>query len=96
MSEEEKKAIEVLKSKRASEQLMISGKMCVDILLNLIEKLQNQNQEYGKALEEWINGERVSFYCVHKKEIQNIIHNLNNDIDYWRSDCLRDLEKLLK
>ena len=40
MTNEEKKAIEVLKSKRASEQLMISGKMCVDILLNLIEKQQ--------------------------------------------------------
>ena len=53
MSEEEKKAIEVLKSKRASEQLMISGKMCVDILLNLIEKQQKeleQEKEKNKNL----------------------------------------------
>lgn len=61
MSEEEKKAIEVLNNKRPSEQMLISGKMCVNILLNLIEKQQKelkQKEEMIKKLEQDVEGYR--------------------------------------
>lgn len=45
MNEEEKKAIEILKNKRPSEQMLISGKMCVDIILNLTEKQNKKLKE---------------------------------------------------
>lgn len=45
MNDEEKKAIEILKNKRPSEQMLISGKMCVDIILNLTEKQNKKLKE---------------------------------------------------
>ena len=47
------------------------------IVLNLIEKqskeieeLKSRNQGKTEALEEWINGERVSIHCIHKDKIK--------------------------
>ena len=48
LSDEEKKAIEILTNKRPSEQMLISGKMCVNVLINLIEK---QSKEIEKLKE---------------------------------------------
>lgn len=50
LNEEEKKAVEVLKNKRASEQMLISGKMCVDMLINLITKQQKEIEEKNIAI----------------------------------------------
>lgn len=50
MNDEEKKAIEILKNKRPSEQMLISGKMCVDIILNLIEKQDKMINEMAETL----------------------------------------------
>lgn len=38
-----------------------------------IEELKSRNQGKTEALEEWINGERVSIHCVHKNKIKEKI-----------------------
>jgi len=44
-----------------------------------IEELKSRNQEKTEALEEWINGERVSMHCVHKDKIKAKIEELENE-----------------
>lgn len=41
-----------------------------------IEELKSRNQGKTEALEEWINGERVSIHCVHKNKIKEMIKEL--------------------
>lgn len=50
LSDEEKKAIETLTNKRPSEQMLISGKMCVNVLINLIEKQSKEIEELRKNI----------------------------------------------
>jgi hypothetical protein len=45
-----------------------------------IEELKSRNQGKTEALEEWINGERVSIYCVHKNKIKAKIEWLTTNI----------------
>ena len=55
MSDEEKKAIETLTNKRPSEQMLISGKMCVNVLINLIEKQSKEIEESKQKEKEAYN-----------------------------------------
>lgn len=41
-----------------------------------IEELKSRNQGKTEALEEWINGERVSIHCIHKDKIKAKIEEL--------------------
>lgn len=81
LTEEEKKAIEVLKSKRASEQLMISGKMCVDILLNLIEK-QQKEIEHWKAGMKIVERDKNNHIERLEKELNSLKEKNKEAIDY--------------
>ncbi len=71
-SKEEKKAIEVLKNKRPSEQMLISGKMCVDILTNLIEKQQNKIKDVKTRLEYYLIG-NMSFNKESQEEFKKLL-----------------------
>ena len=51
MSEEEKKAIEILKNKKHWECLAISGKTCLDIALNLITKQQKEIEKANRTID---------------------------------------------
>lgn len=42
-----------------------------------IEELKSRNQGKTEALEEWINGERVSIHCVHKNKIKEKIEEVD-------------------
>lgn len=92
MSEEEKKAIEVLKSKRASEQLMISGKMCVNILLNLIEKQQKElEQEKEKNIK---LKEKLTYDKEKINEKLRIANDINNPLHYEKGFYMNDYQKI--
>lgn len=42
-----------------------------------IEELRTRNQGKTEALEEWINGERVSIHCIHKDKIKAKIEEID-------------------
>lgn len=49
-------------------------------LENLIKRnkeLEEHNEENIKALEEWINGERISIHCLPKSKVKEKIEELN-------------------
>ena len=78
MNEEEKKAIEVLKNKRPSEQILISGKMSVDILVNLIENQQKELEKNTERINELINEVTLKQCELEKKD--KIIDLMANNI----------------
>ena len=82
----------------------------IQVVLNLIEKqskeieeLKSRNQEAIEALEEWINGERVSIHCIHKAKIKAKIEPKLKELDeqineewkkYGNSKELQDMEDM--
>ena len=80
LRDEEREAIEWLKRLVKLNKRNNLDDTFAEILLNLIEKqskeieeLKSRNQGKTEALEEWINGERVSIHCIHKDKIKAFI-----------------------
>ena len=94
MTEEELKAIEVLKNKKHWECLAISGKTCLDIVLNLIEKLQKENK-YLRDENNIYRNETVSKYKIRDKlkELEEDLKNYKEEYTIWCYDleCLEDI-----
>lgn len=87
LSEEEKKAIETLTNKRPSEQMLISGKMCVNVLINLIEKQQKEIEEIkeknNKLMEELdLTTVYISGVYDGEKKVEGKIKAILEEIDF--------------
>lgn len=80
MNEEEKKAVEFVK-KRTKELKKYAKRenelVYDDIILNLIEKLQKENEEYSKQLDlDYVDKNYIS-----KKKIEDIIEELKGKLE---------------
>ena len=70
--------------------------------VNLIEKQQKEieelkeiNEEMGKALDEWNNGERTSIFHIHKDKIKAKIEELEIEQESNREDLKIAIDNLL-
>lgn len=106
MNEKERKAIEILntfelrRKTKNYKEISLEDSQSVEILLNLIEKLQKENEEYSKQLDL----DYVDKNYIPKQKIKAKIEELNKTINkggiiYSLKQCARCqkdvLEKLL-
>ena len=98
MTDEEKKAIETLTNKRPSEQMLISGKMCVNVLINLIEKQSKEIEELKKYEKYYEEMEEVNKKFIAVDKIKAKIEELDyNDIGNFERRCKQEvLQSLLE
>lgn len=83
MNEEEKKAIEILdtfelrRKTKNYKEILLEDSQSVKILLNLIEKLQKENEEYSKQLDlDYVDKNYIS-----KKKIEDTIEELKGKLE---------------
>lgn len=83
MNEEEKKAIEILdtfelrRKTKNYKEISLEDSQSVKILLNLIEKLQKENEEYSKQLDlDYVDKNYIS-----KKKIEDTIEELKGKLE---------------
>ena len=90
LSDEEKREYEELKSLLYTGTISQYGKRkLIDIIEKQqkeIEELKEVNEEIGKALEEWINGERTSIFHIHKDKIKAKIEEYKKQIEKMEKD----------
>ena len=107
MSDEEKQAIKdcdnifICLDDAMSEDSANYYRKSYKILKNLIDKQQKEieelkeiNEEIGKALDEWINGERTSIFHIHKDKIKAKIEELEKNFPVTITK--EELEKIWK
>ena len=83
MNEKERKAIEILntfelrRKTKNYKEISLEDSQSVEILLNLIEKLQKENEEYSKQLDlEYVDKNYIS-----KKKIEDTIEELKGKLE---------------
>jgi len=83
MNEKEKKAIEILdtfelrRKTKNYKEISLEDSQSVKILLNLIEKLQKENEEYSKQLDlDYVDKNYIS-----KKKIEDTIEELKGKLE---------------
>lgn len=111
LSDEEMKAIDELKEEINKplevpedkfDTFILYNIESAKIILNLIEKQQKEieelkslNQEKTEALEEWINGERVSIHCVHKDKLKEVLETIKYASDTSSPDLINVKNELI-
>lgn len=96
MSEEEKKAIEILNNIEYKDLYSDKFYDNRDIVLNLIEKqqkeieeLKEENAEQLEVITEWVNGERINdIKHISKDKIKEKIKELEEEIEEKQENCL--------
>lgn len=64
----------------------------IDYWRNRYFEEKEKNRECIEALEEWINGKRVSIYCIHKDKIREILQKGYR----YSNDLVNELKELVE
>lgn len=97
MNEDERKAIEVLKNKRIYEPLALSGRMSLDIILNLIEKQSKIIEEKDKRINQ-LNIENQKHFDNMMEAIQesNLLKEQNEYIETEYGRTIEQKDKVIE